>query len=365
MGAKASVEAIDIAVTVFSSIVTILSTMTNIALVDSSDIPDIDQIICEIINLGESFFCGRVRGYYLVGSYAVGEAVETSDLDIVVVFKEQQTLLEKQRFASFKQECERYSALAVDLIPLDEAHLFSVGGVRFQTASKLIYGEDIRFAVPKKPVEDHIRDSMFGQYRLFARLRGNPPCLTFPLDYPSPVGEFYGYDGRMMYLRDRTTQIGIKDLVINVLSPAEALILLKTGNYFGSGSWKRVCAEFYRIWINDEWTFLVESVYEYCCKQWAYLVPESSDSRELLRSLCQQALGFENHFLQCYKQYVIQQLPYEKPFVQLHYVKQLGQLIYPNDDEIIAVLKQLRHSANSELQQALTQTLHCYGYSDI
>ncbi|MBD2681472.1 MULTISPECIES: hypothetical protein [Nostoc] len=54
----------------------------------------------------------------------------------------------------------------------------------------------------------------------------------------------------------------------------------------------------------------------------------------------------------------------DKPFVQLHYVKQLGQLIYPNDDEIVAVLKQLKHYANSELQQALTQTLYCYGGID-
>lgn len=337
--------------------------MTNIALLDSTDIPNIDQIISEIISLGEYHFCGRIRGYYVVGSYAVDEAVETSDLDMVIVFKEQQTLFEKERFASFKLECQQQCPLAVDLIPLDEAQLFSVGGVRFQTASKLMYGEDIRSRVPNKPVEEHIRDLMFGQYRLFARLRGNPPSLTFPLDYPSAVGEFYGYDRRLMYLYDGTSRIGIKDLVINILCPAEALILYKAGKYFGNGSWKRACATYYRIWINDEWTFLVESVYEYCCRQWAYLVPETVDSRQLLRRLCQQALGFENHFLQCYKQFVLQQLPHSEPFIQLHYVKQLQQLIYPDDDEIVAVLRELRHSANPELHQALTQTLHCYGES--
>lgn len=338
--------------------------MTNIALLDSTDCPNIDKIICEIINLCETHFCGRIRGYYLVGSYAVGEAVETSDIDMVLVFKEKQTLWEKQTFASLKLECQKQFTLAVDLIPLDEKQLLSVGGVRFKTASKLMYKEDIRPCVPQKPVEDHIRDSMFGQYRLFARLRGNPSRLIFPLEYPDPKGEFYGYDRRLMYLRDGTSRRGIKDLVINILCPAEALILLEAGKYFVSGSWKRACAEYYRIWINDEWTLLVESVYKYCCRQWAYLVPETRESQQILRRLCQQALGFENHFLQLYKQYVLQQLPQSEPFIQLHYVKQLGQLIYPDDDEIVTVLRELRHIANSELQQALTQTFHYYGQTD-
>ncbi|WP_180976688.1 hypothetical protein [Fischerella thermalis] len=36
--------------------------------------------------------------------------------------------------------------------------------------------------------------------------------------------------------------------------------------------------------------------------------------RQLLRGLCEQALGFDNHFLGQYKEYVFTQLPQEKPF---------------------------------------------------
>jgi predicted nucleotidyltransferase len=331
--------------------------MTDIVLLNSTNFPEIDQIIYGIIKLGEYHFFSRIRGYYLVGSYAVGEAVATSDIDIVIVFKDKQTLEEKQKFAFYKQEFQQQCPLALDLIPVDEAQLFSVGGVKFQTASLLIYGEDIRDSVPVKRVADHIRDSMFGQYRLFAKLRDNPPQLTFPLSYPDPVGEFYGYDRRLMHLRDGTSHKGIKDLVINVLSPAEALILHKAGKYIGGGSWKRNSATQYRIWIHDEWTELVEQIYEYGCRRWAYLIPEATDDRQLLRYLCKQALGFENHFLECYRLYLLEKLPRSQPFEQLQYVKQLGQLIYPGDGKIITVLEEVAQNGNPELQQAVFQTL--------
>lgn len=338
--------------------------MIHIALLNSTSFPEIDQIIAEIIKLGKYNFFNRIRGYYLVGSYAVGEALPTSDIDIVIVFKDKQTLEEKQKFASYKQECQQQCSLAVDLIPVDEAQLFSVGGVKFQTASLLMYGEDIRDSVPLKGVADHIRDSMFAQYRLFAQVRGNPSRLTFPLDYPVPVGEFYGYDRRLMHLRDGTSQRGIKDLVINVLSPAEALILHKAGKYIGTGSWKRNCAKQYRIWINDEWTELVEQIYEYGCRRWAYLIPETTTDRQLLRHLCKQALGFENHFLERYRLYLLEKLPRSQPFEQLQYVKQLGQLIYSGDGEIVTVLKEVAQNGNPELQQAVIQTLDVWQKSE-
>ncbi|MBW4561375.1 MAG: nucleotidyltransferase domain-containing protein [Mojavia pulchra JT2-VF2] len=338
--------------------------MTNIALLNSTNFPKIDQIISEIIKLGDYHFFKRIRGYYLVGSYAVGEAVATSDIDIVIVFKDKQTPEEKQRFTSYKQECQQQCPFALDLIPVDEAQLLSVGGVKFQTASLLMYGEDIRDSVPLKAVAGHIRDSMFGQYRLFAQLRGNPPQLTFPLGYPDPVGEFYGYDRRLMHLRDGASQKGIKDLVINVLSPADALILHKTGKYIGTGSWKRNCATQYRIWINDQWTELVEQIYEYCCRRWAYLIPKATGDRQLLHHLCKQALGFENHFLECYRSYLLEKLPQSQPFEQLQYVKQLGQLIYPGDRKLVTVLQELAQNGNPELQQAAVQTLELWQKSE-
>lgn len=334
--------------------------MADITLSASTQISSIDRILREIIEVVEYHLPGKIRGYYLVGSYAVGEAVATSDIDMLVVFKDSLNPEEKQRFVPVLEECKHLSPLDVDLIPVGEIDLFRVGGVRFQTASLLLYGEDIRALVPLKPVEKHIRDSMYSQYRLFARVRGNPPRLRFPLNYPDPVGEFYGYDCRQMRLPDGTSRPGIKDLAINVLSPADALILLKAGKYVVNGSWKSECVRQYRIWINDEWTEFVAAIDFYCRKQWAYLVPEVASHRQQLRCLCEQALGFENYFLAQYKEYVLEKLPQEEPFAQLQYVKQLAQLIYPDDDAIATALQEVAKNGNAEIQQAVVETLRQY-----
>ena len=68
---------------------------------------------------------------------------------------------------------------------------------------------------------------MHGQYALFARIRSNPDHLGLPLDYPNPEGEFYGYNWRPVQLFKGVRCPGIKDLALNVLLPAEALILLQ------------------------------------------------------------------------------------------------------------------------------------------
>jgi Nucleotidyltransferase domain len=59
-----------------------------IALASSTGQPQIDEIIRGIIGLFETVFPGRIRGCYLVGSYADGSAVALSDIDLRVVFKE-------------------------------------------------------------------------------------------------------------------------------------------------------------------------------------------------------------------------------------------------------------------------------------
>jgi predicted nucleotidyltransferase len=334
------------------------SNMADITLRTSTNVPQVDQIVCEIIDVVEQCFPDRIRGYYLVGSYAVGEALATSDIDMVVVFKGSFQPEEKQPFAQVLFQCKDISPLDVDLTPVGEVQLFRVGGVKFQTASLLMYGEDIRDAVPKKPVEDHIRDSMHTPYHLYARVRGNPPMLTFPLDYPDPTGKFYGYDCRLMRTADGASHPGIKELVLIVLCSAEALILLKAGKYVGNGR-KSDCGTQYRIWINDEWTAFIEAIDEYCHKRWAYLVPQEIAQQQLLRSLCERALAFENHFLVQYKEYLLTQLLQVEPFIQLHYVKRLGQLIYP-DHEVVSALQEVGNNSNAKLQQAVAETLQRY-----
>jgi hypothetical protein len=233
--------------------------------------PLADRALRDAVALIEVAWPGRVRGYYLVGSYAVGEARPSSDLDLIVLAKGEIEPADRELFAPIRETCKQASAILLDITLESEAKFFRVGGVWFQTASLLVHGDDVRAQIPRKPVERHIRDLMHAVYPLLARVRGNPSVLRHPLGFPDPAGELRGYDARF---RDTAPaqRTPTKDLVTNVLGAANALTLLRARQYVGTGR-KRDIPEQYRRWIGGEWAELVEDTYERCRVQWDYQVP--------------------------------------------------------------------------------------------
>jgi len=236
-----------------------------------------------------------------------------------------------------------------------EVALIRIGAIRFQQGSILLFGDDIREAVPLKPRDSYIRDTAHFPFQVFARLRGNPEHLIFPLAYPDPNGEFYGYDRRQMRMPDGTMMHCTKDLVLSTLCAATARIALEAGQCVIS---KRDCLPLYRIWINDQWTDFVEAIYETCRNQWSYLVPRDCAQRRHLRALCERELAFENDFLARYRQYLLQELQHPDDAIKLHAVTRLGHLRY-YDDTMIGALVSLS-SSTAELQDAAARTLSAY-----
>lgn len=83
--------------------------MTGISLLHSTNHQKVDQILQGIISLYEMVFPGRIRGYYLVGSYADGSATPTSDIDLQIWFKEgfiDQEEKDKARLTSQRISCD-------------------------------------------------------------------------------------------------------------------------------------------------------------------------------------------------------------------------------------------------------------------
>lgn len=331
-------------------------------LIQATGLIEIDALLNRIVQQVELGLGDRLRGCYLVGSYAVGEAVATSDLDIVVVCKGSASSIDKQRISEIQVECQHFSPLDMDLKLISETHLFTTGSVRFCTDSLLLHGEDIREIVPLKPVSEHIRDSLYAQVDLFARVRPHLRRLTVPLAYPDPQGLFYGYNRRLLKTADGVSHPGIKDLALIVYGTAYALTLLKANRYGGTGR-KSEIAFHYRNQIDDGWSSLVEAIDQKCRKQWAYLIPSTSEQQQQLRELCEQTLGFENHFLNEYKTYLLTHLPQADSFIQLKYVQQLGRLIY-SDREIFNSLKTLEQSHDPDIRNAVTETLRHYSFGE-
>jgi len=331
--------------------------MHPIALLCSTGADRIDQALRDSVALIEQQLPDRVRGYYLVGSYAYGEAQPSSDIDLIVMLKDELGSADRERFAIARAECKRISATSLDISLDSEAKFLRVGGVWFQTASLLMYGEDIRPRIHRKPVANHIRDLMHTMFPLLARVRGTPELLTFPLDYPDPAGIVYGYDARNNDSNDPEC-LRTKDLVTIVLAAANALTLLTAQRYVGSGKKSDIPRQ-YTIWIGDQWAALVEQVVELCRIRWGYRIPDSEADIVHLHSLCRQALGFENAFLQRYRDFLLADLQSDDPSVQLQAVRRLGQIVYPEPAVAAAVTRLAAHT-NAELQQAVTATLLRY-----
>ena len=114
---------------------------------------------------------------------------------------------------------------------------------------------------------------------------------------------------------------------------------------------KRDCLRLYKAHVNDEWTSLVNGVYEICRGRWEYEIPQAVQDRKLLRALCQQALGFESHFLELHRDYLLSELKHVDDSHKLYAVKRLGEIIC-SDEETIDALQALESDANEELQQA-------------
>ncbi|HEX5691152.1 MAG TPA: nucleotidyltransferase domain-containing protein [Roseiflexaceae bacterium] len=209
--------------------------MAQLALLSHTGVERADRSAQLAVELFERRFPGQVRGYYLVGSYAVGEAIASSDVDVVVLFKGAPSDADRERFAETLQQCRAESPLPIDATAIGEPRLREVGGVWFQSASRLLYGEDVRDAIPRKPAANHVRDTMHAVIPLLGRVRDNPEQLHVPLDYPEPEGEFYGYDRRRMSLPDGTTCASTKNVVLIAIGAANALTLLAAGQYLGTG----------------------------------------------------------------------------------------------------------------------------------
>ena len=261
----------------------------------------VDDTLRRIVGLCEVSFPGRIRAYYLVGSYALGTAVSTSDIDLVVVFKHTFQADEKERAGAFKACCDHISPVKVDIATYTEQQILCQHkyGAGFAFTRRLIYGTDFEQEIPPPPIESYTLGIMQGAYSVLKHLHGGKDVNSDTLDYPDPEDDFYGYTGPLR-LRDGTTREGVYPLVANMCLAASAIIAFKAGHYVNG---KSQCVVSYKAYINDEWTPFLEELYTTGREKWEYLVPDDETDRQQLRRLCKQAHQFERHFLSIYSKY--------------------------------------------------------------
>jgi hypothetical protein len=278
----------------------------NISLLRSTGSSRIDEIVCSFIAALEAALPGRVRGISLSGSVANGTSVSGSDVDGLLVFKGALADEEAERFSQVARDCSRAAGVLLDFLPRGEDALIAQGELPAKRASRtLIYGEEPVNPIPPMSVETYTHLMMRGSFLCLQHVHGSTQTLRYPLDYPDPEGEFFGYERRGFRDLDGWRLPGTKALVNGLTLAASTIVGIRTGHGVVS---RRESVTAYRERIGDQWTGLLEEIYDQCRTRWGYLVPEDAADRARLRRLCEQVLPFENHYLQVCREHLTRQL---------------------------------------------------------
>jgi hypothetical protein len=277
---------------------------TKLILVNTTGSQTVDRILCQLVARFEEQFPQRVRGYYLLGSYADQSAAgPLSDIDLFILFKAHFINPEEQETArSLIERCARESPIRLDANATCEgelSQLHAVIQVAIKAGSLLVYGEDSRPTMPLPPIEKYAQDVAGGALFFIGKVLRNTETIVLPVTYPDPKGEFYGYvQKRIDSWYPVTVPAGTKELVACMSRIATAMIALQAKVYVTG---KAESIRLYRLHIGDQWADFLETLYNQAKQQWRYLVPEDQAARASLRQLCTQALAFENHFLGLYR----------------------------------------------------------------
>jgi hypothetical protein len=334
--------------------------MDEAALLYTTGTPQIDAILRGVVGIFELVFPGRVRGYYLTGSYADGTAIDFSDIDLAVVFKDRlEDGAEAAKAEQLRRACALLSAVRLDLGCVGEQAIREGLDIRLQLGGRAVYGEDVCATLPLPPIAAYARHVTTAPLGFMARvlrsvdLKGGE-ALVFPLTYPEPGDPFYGYTRkRIAEWYPPEVESGTKELVTTIFWAATALLALQAGRYAGR---KRDCLRLYQEMIHDDWTAFLHALHENCRVRWGYRVPADPAEQARLQELCRTALAFENHFLTVYRAYLLAELAKDDPSSKLFAVQRLGQILYP-DAEVAGALQALPASDDPALRQALEETV--------
>lgn len=140
-------------------------------------------------------FPGRLLAAYELGSHTEGSAASFSDIDGVIVFRGELGE-ERRRADAVLEACKRISPVRLNFTILDEEGaraMIREGDVRLKLGGRLVHGDDIRDRLELPPMAVY-QEYMTIWPATFLPVLHDVDEVTYPLDYPDPDGEFFGYE---------------------------------------------------------------------------------------------------------------------------------------------------------------------------
>ncbi len=254
----------------------------------------LDASLRGLVELLELTQPGLVHSYYLEGSFAVGQAVTGSDIDLTLLLHKRLNEAEYTRFEQIINVWCLGCPWELDFWLPNCDEIAQRPAVNWLLRSQLLYGPDYRPHVPMIGFELYQTHVVDFAVRMMAYLRGQELPLHYPLLPPDPQAEFLGYERRTVRQAGHAAEPSTKDLVGVALRIATARIALSAPVYVPD---KHTCLVLYREHINDEWLELPEALDQLCRREWCYLLPTGVAQRRALRSLAEATLAFENAYL--------------------------------------------------------------------
>ncbi|NKB65773.1 MAG: hypothetical protein GKR89_01810 [Candidatus Latescibacteria bacterium] len=251
----------------------------------------IDDILRGIIGIFERVFPGRISAYYLAGSYGEGTAVATSDIDFHPLFEDSFVSPDERALArQMGWLCDLLSPLDIAVVPQNAGAPQGYGGL-FKYKCRRVYGRALDQQWTTPPFANYLAGAMRNDEQRVAR---DQELLLWPVDYPKPDDEFYGYIHGNVFSLDGYRGPGTKTLINYLYGMLIPLVSQQTQEYVIR---KSDAFQLYQEHIDDKWAPFVGEVWESCRVQWQYRLPQTAPERARLRALCRQTRAFENHFL--------------------------------------------------------------------
>jgi nucleotidyltransferase-like protein len=257
--------------------------------------PEADALLRALVAACEAAFPGRIRSYMLSGSYASGDPIPESDLDLGILFRGTATDGERQRLRALLRAIEGHGVVRLDAVALSEDQYLQNAYAGALEAIP-IYGEDVRGEVTLEELARAWPRHLSAATYYTWQLRGLRAGLVWPVDYPEPDGEFYGYE-RYGYFNgddpDKMYTPGCRTIV-NCATMIATARLTRAGQRIPS---KRASVERYRAFAPGEVSDWLAALYDACKMRWSYHIPNDPAERAALRDLFTPMLAFENDFL--------------------------------------------------------------------
>ncbi len=287
-----------------------------------------DRIVQGIVTLFEHIFPNYLCACFVEGSYANQSAVATSDLDLTLVLSTPFTSTQEQELAAdLLSTCQHLSTLELDITLTDMPRLQQSADPMFKLGAHLLYGQDVRGSIPLMPITLWTQQRMHAAFWLLVHVFQRPQPITLPLSFPRPDDQFYGYAARPMQLHDGTTISTTRNLIRVTGWIATARIAYQTQQYVVR---KQDCVAMYRESIGDEWTDLLQTIDQRCRQEWQYRIPTHKQHQAELRALAEKVLGFENHFLGVYRQFLLSELTSTEAVAQTTALAMLERTWFPD-----------------------------------